>query len=192
MGVTFYRHRLPHLRVDGAIYFVTWRLGRGQADLSERERDCIVDSIRHFDRTRYALHAYVIMNDHIHVLLRPSDGHQLEEILRSWKSFTANRLRREFGRTGVVWQDEYFDRAVRDEVEYVQKTGLYTEQSAEALARDRRVSMAVGPRDGSSVGAMSAGFAGKAGAEARPTSFFLPGFRRPLAIARPDRRGSGW
>ena len=121
MVTTFYRHRLPHIRLDGAIYFVTWRLGARQADLSESERDCVVSAIRHFDDTRYALHAYVIMNDHVHVLVQPTADHRLEEILRSWKSFTANRLRQVSGRRGAVWQDEYFDRVIRDNAEYEQK-----------------------------------------------------------------------
>ena len=121
MVTILYRRRLPHIRLDGAIYFVTWRLGAGQTDLSENERDCVVSAIRHFDGARYAVHAYVVMNDHVHVLVQPVGDHRLEDIWRSWKSFTANELRRASGRRGSVWQDEYFDRAIRDNVEYEQK-----------------------------------------------------------------------
>jgi REP-associated tyrosine transposase len=121
MSATFYRHRLPHIRLNGAIYFVTWRLGAGQADLSDSERDCIVAAIRHFDGPRYAMHAYVVMNDHVHVLVQPAGDHRLEDMLRSWKSFTANQLRQVFGRRGAVWQDEYFDRVIRTGTEYDQK-----------------------------------------------------------------------
>ncbi len=118
---TFYRRRLPHLRVDGAIYFVTWRAYPGAPDLTDRERDGVVAAIRHFDNQRYALHAYVVMNDHVHVIVEPGDEVRLEAIVQSWKSFTANRFQREGGRGGAVWQDEYFDRVIRDEAEYAQK-----------------------------------------------------------------------
>ena len=121
MESTFYRHRLPHIRVDGAIYFVTWRVGLAQTALSEVERDCVADALCHFDDVRYRLHAYVVMNDHVHALVEPLAGRRLEAVIRSWKSFTANRIQREFGRSGAVWQDEYFDRAVRDDLEYDQK-----------------------------------------------------------------------
>ena len=121
MATTFYRRKLPHIRVDGAVYFVTWRVRVGQANLSENERDWVVAAIRHFDTVRYDLHAFVVMNDHVHVLLRPLHVHLLEQIVQSWKSFTANRMQRENGRRGAIWQDEYFDRAVRDEAEYDQK-----------------------------------------------------------------------
>jgi len=121
MVAAFYRRRLPHIRVDGAIYFVTWRVQLGQSDLSAAERDSIAEAIRHFADSRYRLHAYVIMNDHVHVLVRPSTGCALAQIVQSWKSFTANQLQRQHGRRGAVWQGEYFDRVVRDDDEYEQK-----------------------------------------------------------------------
>jgi len=95
---SFYRRKLPHVRSDGAVYFVTWRLRSGQPDLSDAEHDCVVAAIRHFDPRRYQLHAYVVMNDHVHVLVQ-----------------------RDFGRCGPVWQQEYFDRVGRDDEEYDQK-----------------------------------------------------------------------
>ena len=94
MTATFYRRRLPHLRVDGAIYFVTWRVQSGQPDLSDGERDEVVAAIRAFDGDRHVLHAYVVMNDHVHVILEPLSDFRLEAILHARKSFTANRLQR--------------------------------------------------------------------------------------------------
>ena len=109
--------------MDGAVYFVTWRVRAGLTDLSDVERNCIVTAIQHFDGARYFLEAYVVMNDHVHVLVQVSPDFPLEEIVHSWKSFTANRLQRRHGREGTVWQQEYFDRVVRDDEEYVQKRG---------------------------------------------------------------------
>lgn len=121
MTATFYRRRLPHLRLDGAIYFATWRALSGQPDLSDGERDEVVAAIRAFDGDRYILHAYVVMNDHVHAILAPLADFRLEAILHSWKSFTANRLQRRYRRRGAVWQAESFDRVVRDEAVYQQK-----------------------------------------------------------------------
>jgi REP element-mobilizing transposase RayT len=121
MTSNFYRRRLPHLRVEGAIYFVTWRVHGDQPDLSEAERDGVIEAVRHFDGARYALHAYVVMNDHVHVIVEPHTAFRLQAIVQAWKSFTANRFQREQGREGAIWQDEYFDRVIRDEAEYEQK-----------------------------------------------------------------------
>jgi REP element-mobilizing transposase RayT len=117
----YYRRRLPHWRYQEAIYFVTWRLGIAQADLNPSERDLVASALKEFDRMRYRLTAFVVMNDHVHVLLNVTEGFRLEDVIRSWKSFTANRMQREHGRRGRVWQDEYFDRIVRDEKELEQK-----------------------------------------------------------------------
>jgi len=94
MNPIFYRHRLPHVRSEGVTYIVTWRLHRGQSDLSEAERDCVVAAVRHFDGDRYILHAYVAMNDHVHVLVQTAAERRLEDIVSAWKSFTTNRMQR--------------------------------------------------------------------------------------------------
>jgi putative transposase len=115
-----YFRRLPHWRIDGATYFVTWRL-RSRPDLSPAERTLVSDALRHFEGERYHLLAWVVMNDHVHVLVYPFPGCELKQLLHSWKSYTANQLQRRFGRPGRVWLDESFDRVVRDENELMQK-----------------------------------------------------------------------
>jgi len=117
----YYRRRLPHWRADQAIYFVTFRLAEAQPDLELAERELVASALRYFDGKRYRLTAFVVMNDHVHVLLSTMEPHRLEAVIHSWKSFTANQMQREHGRHGRVWQGEYFDRVVRDEEELVQK-----------------------------------------------------------------------
>ena len=41
----------------------------------------------------------------------------MAEHRHSWKSFTAHQLQRQYGRRERIWQEEYFDRIVRDEKE---------------------------------------------------------------------------
>jgi REP element-mobilizing transposase RayT len=61
----------------------------------------------------------------VHVVVAPLGRQQLETILHSWKSFSAQQANRMLGRTGRFWQREYFDHLVRNEgslrriVEYV-------------------------------------------------------------------------
>ena len=116
-----YRRRLPHWRLTGATYFVTWRLACGQQDLTPSERTLLVQALKHFEHQRYELAAYVVMNDHVHVVVMPLAEHRLEEIVRSWKSYTARTFQRETGRCGNVWLVESFDRIVRDDAELLEK-----------------------------------------------------------------------
>jgi type I restriction enzyme R subunit len=79
----------------------------------------VTEALKHFDGQRYQLGAYVVMNDHVHVLVTPLARNALKDILHSWKSFTAHQIRHKS--VGRLWQDEYFDRIVRDEKEFVEK-----------------------------------------------------------------------
>jgi len=116
-----YRRRLPHWRSAGATYFVTWRLAPDCETLAPQERTLVAGTLRHFDRQRYALHAYVVMDDHVHVLVEPIGGHALESIVHSWKSYSAHRLCGAAEDAAPVWQEEYFDRIVRSEQEFDEK-----------------------------------------------------------------------
>ena len=116
-----YQRHLPHWRARGHLYFLTWRVHNTQSDLEPEERDRVVSALKHFDGKRYEVVGYVVMNDHVHVLVWPEDNYPLEDIVQSWKSYTAHQLQQECGRKERVWQDESFDRIVRDEQELYEK-----------------------------------------------------------------------
>jgi REP element-mobilizing transposase RayT len=119
--LTTYRRKLPHWRIEGSVYFVTWRLAQLQPPLTPSERTVVVHAMKYFENQRYQLPAYVVMDDHVHVLVMPIHENRLRRIVHSWKSFTASRLTQEYGRRAPVWQREYFDRIVRDDDELMEK-----------------------------------------------------------------------
>jgi Rad3-related DNA helicase/REP element-mobilizing transposase RayT len=90
--------------------------GLGECWLRRPEISALIETaLRFFDGQRYGLGYFVVMPNHVHVLVRPLAGHTLSEILHSWKSFTAKQINAALGREGKVWQDESFDNIVRDE-----------------------------------------------------------------------------
>src|SRR5690606_18639489 len=93
MPLRIYRRRLPHWRLEGATYFVTWRLHRRQGDLTPHERTMVTGVILHWESVRFVLHALVVMNDHVHVLVTPHPGTPLERLVQGWKAFAADQLR---------------------------------------------------------------------------------------------------
>jgi putative transposase len=120
--LVIYRRRMPHWRLAGSVYFVTWRLASFQGELTSEERGLIMSTLRHFEGLRYELYAFVIMQDHVHVLIKPFKKYRVQDLIHSWKSFTAHKFRRDYGRRVPIWQEEYFDRIVRDEKEFLDKT----------------------------------------------------------------------
>jgi len=89
--------------------------GSGECVLRRPEVAKIVaDALRHFDGERYTLDAFVVMPNHAHVLVKPLSGHELSDILHSWKSFSSKAVGKVAGVVGTVWFDENYDRIVRD------------------------------------------------------------------------------
>ena len=83
----------------------------------------VVDALKYFDGTRYQLHAWCIMPNHVHVVFTVIStagelNSNLIPILHSWKSYTAHRANRILRRNGTFWQDEYYDRLIRSDEEF--------------------------------------------------------------------------
>lgn len=90
--------------------------GYGSCVLRKIECARIVDSaIRHFDAERLALISSVVMPNHVHALFVLHPECSLEDLIRSWKTFTARSINQLIGRSGNLWKRSYFDRLVRDE-----------------------------------------------------------------------------
>ncbi len=83
----------------------------------------ILDNWLYFEGQRYEIIVAVVMPNHVHILIRVLAPWTLAKIIHSWKSYTANSLRRELEQTGWqpalpgehLWQREYWDRFIRDE-----------------------------------------------------------------------------
>jgi carbamoylphosphate synthase large subunit/REP element-mobilizing transposase RayT len=73
----------------------------------------VVSALRHFDCDRYLLDTFVVMPNHVHVLVQLAMGQALADVLHSWKSFSAKAINQLLGRTGQLWQKESYDRIVR-------------------------------------------------------------------------------
>ena len=58
------------------------------------------------------------MDDHVHVVAQPFENFPIQQLVHSWKSFSANQMQKKFNRVGAIWQEEYFDRIIRDEKEF--------------------------------------------------------------------------
>jgi putative transposase len=76
----------------------------------------VVDALRFFDGTRYELDCFVVMPNHVHAIVRPllCATEPLERILQSWKRHTSLEINRLLGLSGTLWQEESFDRIIRD------------------------------------------------------------------------------
>jgi REP element-mobilizing transposase RayT len=88
----------------------------------------VQDALLHFDGGRYRLHAWVIMPNHVHVVMTPQPDWSISKIVFAWKSFTANRANVVLGRRGAFWHSDYFDRFIRND-EHFATAVQYVEQN---------------------------------------------------------------
>ena len=116
--------------------------GHGACLLARSElREIVANALHHFDGERYILDDYVIMPNHVHVLIKPLASHDLSGILHSWKSFTAKESNKAISQTGSLWQAESYDRIVRDwgnlidTRAYIQRNPLKLEAGTYTLGR---------------------------------------------------------
>jgi REP element-mobilizing transposase RayT len=61
---------------------------------------------------------FVVMPNHVHVLVGLLGTTELQAQCRSWKRFSAGEINRMLGRSGRFWQTESFDHLVRDEAHF--------------------------------------------------------------------------
>jgi putative transposase len=103
-GIDFCHNRLPQWRLEGGIYFITWRLHDLNDKLSPAERTIVADCIKFHKDQRYRLAIFVVMDDHTHILLQTLRDHDLSKTLRVLKGFTANEINKARGAHGTRWQ----------------------------------------------------------------------------------------
>ncbi|NOT49160.1 MAG: transposase [Acidobacteria bacterium] len=72
------------------------------------------DSLYFHDGKKHHLICWVIMPNHVHVLLRPLANVDLAEVMHSIKSYTAHEANKLLRRSGQFWQHESFDRYIRN------------------------------------------------------------------------------
>jgi REP element-mobilizing transposase RayT len=71
-------------------------------------------ALRFFDGQRYGLAAWMVMPNHVHLLVDVWKT-PLSELVKSWKSFVAREANKLLGRSGGFWEREYLDTVIEDE-----------------------------------------------------------------------------
>jgi REP element-mobilizing transposase RayT len=167
------RGYLPHVKREGASYFVTFRLAdslpkevllsfegeraerlrrlhelakRGQVEDDTEEEiardfrrkveryldrgagachlrradiaELVAGAMGHFQESRYLLHEWAVMPNHVHAIVWPMPNFLLSDILKTWKQFASRRAKRliHMGQE-PFWQPEAFNHWIRNDEE---------------------------------------------------------------------------
>jgi putative transposase len=103
------------VRSDRTFFITTQTYRKKRLLQSDRNATLLIDVLRSCVRAqRFQLHDFVIMPDHVHLLLTVASGGTIEKAMQFIKGGFSFRLKRETGYTGEVWQRGFTDRPVRD------------------------------------------------------------------------------
>jgi len=112
---------IPYRGTTGSgTYFITASAFEKQSILqSERMAGLLINVLSHYQQQRkYLLHEFVVMPNHFHVLMTPLLPVTLEKAMQFIKGGFSYRAKKELGFVGEIWQTSFYDRRVRDAIEY--------------------------------------------------------------------------
>lgn len=96
-------------------------LDRGYGQCWLRRRACaeiMRDALLANDGDRHLVHAWVIMPNHLHLLVQFFEEGGMGELVEEWKGSTARDINALIGRSGPLWQEDFWDRYIRDQDHY--------------------------------------------------------------------------
>jgi len=104
---------IPSRTAKSGTYFITTAThNRRRLFQVERNAELLLETIDHY-RDSYLLHAYVVMPDHVHLLITPIEI-TLERAMQLIKGGFSHRLSSKL----PVWQRGFTDHRIRDAADY--------------------------------------------------------------------------
>lgn len=89
--------------------------GYGSCQLrSDQCRRTLSQVLTAFEPDKYLHHAWVVMPNHVHTLTTLRAGTSLRHLVKAWKGTSARQINQLSGSHGSIWQEDYFDRLIRD------------------------------------------------------------------------------
>lgn len=94
---------------------VTWQ--RTPLFRNQQRAELMMNVLEHYrDQKKYVAHEFVVMPDHLHLLLTPAPEISLERALQLIKGGFSYRLGK--AKRGLVWQESFTNHRIRDEEDY--------------------------------------------------------------------------
>jgi putative transposase len=112
--------RLQHRIGPAFTYFVTTKTWQGHAILQVPSNAEIVLEfvLKNRDSGSYLLHEFVVMPNHLHLLMTPADGTSLEGAMQLIKGGSSHELHKRTGGKAPLWQAGFHEESIRDILDF--------------------------------------------------------------------------
>ena len=124
---------------NGRVFFVTTKTNMGRRLLqSEWHAMLLIDVLRaNVAAGKFQLHDFVIMPDHLHLLMTLPGDVTIEKAMQLIKGGFSYRLKREFGFQGEVWQPGFSEMRIIDGQSFLQHRAYIAQNPVKAGLVDR-------------------------------------------------------
>jgi putative transposase len=101
--------RLPRLNLPEIPQHIVQRGNNRQVCFfSDQDYVVYLDKLKECSRKyKVAVHAYVLMTNHVHLLMTPSDEAGMSRLIQSLSSSYVRYINMTYGRTGTLWEGRY-------------------------------------------------------------------------------------
>ncbi len=120
--------KLRHILLRERCYFVTTTVeGRKPLFLQEKNADILVKvAYKQRLRKRFYLFGFVVMPEHLHLMLVPCGDNTISFIMQEIKKGSARLINRERKMRRKVWMNEYYESLVRGENDFTKRMEYIT------------------------------------------------------------------
>ena len=117
--------RPKHRTMPAGTYFITTTTWERRSLFNKPPWAEIVEQkvFEYRDKGEYQLHAYVVMPDHLHVLLTPGESTTLERAAQLIKGGSSHEIGVRFGTRFPVWQAGFASHLIKDRSDYQAHVG---------------------------------------------------------------------
>ncbi|MBE9502611.1 MAG: transposase [Proteobacteria bacterium] len=93
---------------------------RFQPSADMRAAQIVIDAMQWLhERKRWTCKAYVVMPDHIHIVVALGADQTLSSVMSSFGKYTARKLNDFLGSKGRIWQHGFYDHCLRNDESYI-------------------------------------------------------------------------
>ena len=115
--------QLKHRTHPGSSYFVTTKCAENRSifQIPENAKILFDTILKYRDQRAYQLHEFVVMPNHLHLLLTPSPNTSLEKCIQFIKGASSHEIHRQRNHKLDIWQKSFHDWTIRDESDWQEK-----------------------------------------------------------------------
>ncbi len=101
--------RLPRLNLPGIPQHVVQRGNNRQVCFfAEQDYTVYLSKLKEYSQKyKVAVHSYILMTNHVHLLLTPEEGDSVSRLIQSLGRYYVRYVNQTYGRSGTLWEGRY-------------------------------------------------------------------------------------